>query len=128
MITIPSDFPIKSKVLAHGEVDGIPWVAARAPIYDAVNGYCRLPDGHPWLDLDTEKIETTVPWGEITYSQGNWVGFDTLHGGQYWPAMDEWRQRPLEGDTFMTDDMVIGWAERLAAAAAAALAEGGEES
>lgn len=126
MSTIPSDFPIKSTVLAHGEVDGIPWVAARAPIYEAVNGYCRLPDGHPWLSRDVERIATTVPWGEITYGTGNWIGFDTLHAGQRWPAMTDFGLPIFEGDTLMTEDMVFGWAERLAGDAAAALAGGGE--
>lgn len=124
MTTIPNDFKINTDVLAHGEVDGIIWVAARAPIYGAVNGYCRVPDNHPWLNIaEGWDIETTVPWGEITYRDGNWVGFDTLHAGQYWPGQSEspFNIGPFEGDTLMTEGMVIGWAERLAGDAAEAL-------
>lgn len=129
MSTIPKDFPLKGAVLAHGEVDGITWVAARAPIYGAVNGYCRVPENHPWLNIAEEwDIETSVPWGEITYRDGNWVGFDTLHAGQHWPGQSEspFNIGPLEGDLLMTEATVIGWAKRLASDAAAALADGGE--
>jgi len=114
MSQIPEDFPIKTEIVASGEHEGYPWVAARAPIYGAVNGYVRLPDGHPWLDIDPlYMIENSIPWGEITFGKGNWIGFDSLHFGQYWPSEDRFN-RMYDGDTLMTEEMVVGWASRLA--------------
>jgi hypothetical protein len=110
MSSIPEDFPINTEVLANGEHEGFPWVAARAPLYGAVNGYVRLPDNHPWLHTE-EYIENSIPWGELTYNRGNWIGFDSLHSGQHWP---EQTYGPFDGDTIMTEEMVIGWAEQLA--------------
>lgn len=109
--TIPEDFDILAPHVASGEIEGIPWVAARAPLYGAVNGYVRLPSGHPWLEM--EYIENSVPWGEITYTSGNWIGFDSLHSGQYWPS-DEPFNRRWDHDTVMTEEMVIGWTKQLA--------------
>jgi len=110
-MSIPDDFPIRTEVLAHGDVHGIPWVAARAPLYGAVNGYCKLPDHHPWLDGDLYAAENNVPWGELTYGRGNWVGVDTLHAGQWWPGEKSTR---YPGDELMTEEMAIAWAELLA--------------
>ncbi|UEJ82669.1 hypothetical protein Bra3105_17865 [Brachybacterium halotolerans subsp. kimchii] len=120
MSTNLTDFPLKSKIVASGEVDGITWVAASAPIYDAVNGYVRLPEAHPWLAArDLSDIDTSVPWGEITYGRGNWIGFDTLHAGQYWPGQP---YGPSEGALHMTPETVISWVERLAREAAEVIA------
>ena len=111
-MTIPDDFPITTEVIDHGEVHGIPWVTARAPFYGAANGYIRVPDNHPWLHVEyMYDIENTVPWGEITYGKGNWLGFDSMHSGQYWP--DD-RYGPYPGDELMTDAKVIGWTKQLA--------------
>lgn len=124
-MTAYSDFPIAGAVVADGEHDGIIWVAARAPIYDAVNGYVRLPDGHPWLDTnDLWKIENSVPWGEVTFGRGNWRGFDTTHYGQYWPSMSE---PPLNlphdpGALLMSEDLAIEWTQQFARDAAKAKA------
>ena len=113
-MNIPEDFPLRSAPVASGEVEGIPWVAARAPLYGAVNGYIRLPDAHPWLAVENGyEIENSVPWGEITYMEGNWIGFDSLHAGQYWPSADRFNKR-WDGDTLMTEEMVIGWTKQLA--------------
>ena len=109
--TIPEDFEINTPHVASGEVEGIPWVAARAPLFGAVNGYVRLPDGHPWLGM--EYIENSVPWGEITYTSGNWIGFDSLHSGQHWPTGEPFNRRHTH-DTVMTEEMVIGWTKQLA--------------
>lgn len=103
------DFPIKTDRVAEGEFKGIRWIAARAPLYNAVNGYIRLPDGHPWFEI--EYIENGIPWGEITFGRGNWIGFDSLHSGQYWPDS---RYGPMAHDTLMTDGMVIEWTKQLA--------------
>jgi len=43
------------------------------------NGYIELPDGHPWLDYETEMHIPADVHGGITYRDGNTVGFDTNH-------------------------------------------------
>lgn len=123
-MTVPEDFPINTDQVASGDYKGFPWVAARAPLYGAVNGYVRLPDGHPWLAVEENYyIENSIPWGEITFKQGNWIGFDTLHSGQHWPSEDIHNRR-WDHDTVMTEAMVIGWAEQLAQEAHAFAANG----
>lgn len=60
----------------------IDWCIVRAPMHDAINGYVRLPEGHPWLDLDLTQDDTGAGprvHGGVTYQAGRWVGFDTLH-------------------------------------------------
>jgi len=115
MSSIPEDFPIRTAVIESGELNGFPWVAARAPIYGAVNGYVRLPDAHPWLSVENGyEIENSIPWGEITYMAGNWIGFDSLHSGQYWPGEAEFKNRMFDTDTLMSPEMVIGWTKQLA--------------
>lgn len=108
-VTVPEDFPITTEVISSASYKGIPCITAAAPIYNAANGYIRLPDGHPWLEV--EYIENSVPWGEITYMRGNWIGFDSLHSGQYWPGQSRSR---FTDDTLMTHEMVIGWVLDLA--------------
>jgi hypothetical protein len=119
------DFPFdKEQIIESGTIGDIDWVAYPAPLYGAVNGYVRLPDGHPWLDQEKFPndwdIPTEVPWGEITYRNKGWIGFDSLHHGQVWPDSPH-----AYGDTpNMCEQDVIDWAEQLAGeAAVAALGE-----
>lgn len=110
-----NDFSISTNRRADGvsyDDNGVyGWVAADAPLYGAVNGYVRLPDGHPWLAVEYGyQIPNDVPWGEITYSKGNWIGFDSMHSGQYWPGQS---YGPFEGDTHMDAEMVIEWTKQL---------------
>lgn len=109
------DFSLRSTKRADGVVhdeNGVyGWVAADAPSYGAVNGYVRLPDGHPWLAVENGyDIPNNVPWGEITYQNGNWIGFDSMHSGQYWPGQS---YGPYYGDTHMDAEMVIEWTKQL---------------
>lgn len=115
----PKDFPFRDVLLTAGEYQGIFWATSGAPLYGAANGYVRLPDGHPWLDPEAD-VDTHVPFGEITYREGNWIGFDTLHAWQYWPGMPEWMSMgtPNMPVTHMTRPMVTAWAELLAIEAA----------
>lgn len=108
-VEVPEDFPIKTEVKSSATYKGIPCVTALAPINGASNGYIRLPSGHPWLEVD--YIENSVPWGEITFKRGNWIGFDTMHSGQYWPGSPYSR---YADDCVMDHDMVTDWALDLA--------------
>jgi len=73
--------PIRSGIEA-----GIEWAIVRAPLYGAINGYAKLPEGHQWLGKDYDDIDVDVHGG-LTYSNGTWIGFDTLHAGDYWPGV-----------------------------------------
>lgn len=119
-MTRPKNFPLKSEIVAQGVEDGYEWVAARAPLYGAVNGYVRVERNHPWHDYeDLWDIPNNVPWGEITYGQNNWFGFDTLHFGQRWPGSPDYGDEVL-----MTEEKVIDWCKQLARDAAAAITNG----
>ena len=85
MNTIDKPAPQMS-VVDHGVEDGIAWVTCRAPLWGAINGYVRVPDDHPWhgLDYDAEGMDPAVNGG-LTFAKGDWIGFDTLHAGDWWP-------------------------------------------
>ena len=66
----------------------------------ALNGYVRLPDGHPWRDCRTtaetherladlaSDMSRLLVGGatEVTYGpdDGGWIGFDTLGVSDHW--------------------------------------------
>ena len=115
------DFPLRNKIMDSGIEDGITWVTAEAPRWGAVNGYVRIEGPHPWKDVEeTYDIDTTVPFGSITFRECDWFGFDTLHTGQSWP------DSPLKypDDTQMTSELVTEWAKQLARDAASAARAG----
>ena len=105
----------KKKTRASGIEQGIEWATVNAPMWGAVNGYARIPEGHPWRGLGYSKIDVEVPGG-LTYGDGEWVGFDTLHAGDVWPGMNH--HVGLFGredyDIQWTPDMVAGEARALA--------------
>lgn len=113
----------KAEVVAQGEVDGIEWLALRAPCYGAVNGYVRVPDGHPWYALNDGGygMDMGVPFGECTWQGGNWFGFDTLHSGQHWPGQPG---MPEPYETWMSESLAIEWTEQAARNAANAITSG----
>lgn len=111
--------PPRMTVVDHGTVDGIRWATCRAPIYGAVNGYAQIPEDHPWFGLKDSWEEDTVfdgldmPGG-MTYGPAadGWIGFDTLHLGDYWPgAPEHW-----------TKTARVVWTPAMVAEEAAALA------
>lgn len=53
-------------------------------VYEHVNGYVKLPDGHPWLVVEDEWDIPASVHGGITYRDGDWIGFDTAHGNDIW--------------------------------------------
>lgn len=107
-------------VISSGVEDGVHWFTAYAPMWGAVNGYAHLPEGHPWRGLDyaeiphadeDEGVEGVSVNGGLTYASGEWVGFDTLHFGDYWPEAPG-SFRP--GDTQWTPGLVADEARSLA--------------
>ncbi|SLF32685.1 Uncharacterised protein [Mycobacteroides abscessus subsp. bolletii] len=117
-------FPTRKSPIETGQVDGIEWATVEAPLYGAVNGYVRVPEGHPWFGLDYEAIDVEVHGG-LTYGAvgiaGHWIGFDTLHGGDIWPGNPGYQPR-APFDVNWDADMVARETKKLAAAVAA---EGG---
>jgi len=102
--------------LVSGVEDGIEWAVCRAPLYGAVNGYVRIPDGHPWSGLDYDAIDVRVHGG-LTFARDGWIGFDTLHAGDYWPGMPDWvRNGGLEWDQAMVEEEAKSLARQVAAA------------
>lgn len=82
-----------AKVLDRGVEEGIEWVITKAPLYGAINGYVKIPFGHPWRHRDYEtlnehvEVHGSLTFGSASFAEGhNWVGFDTLHAGDYWPG------------------------------------------
>lgn len=114
-----------TKNIRHrGTEDGITWLTADAPIFGAVNGYVKLPAGHPWRDMDLQMGEVDVPvHGGITYGpdESGWIGFDTLHSGDYWPDMPD--VLGVGRDKTWTLELVAAEAQQLARHAAAVVLE-----
>lgn len=70
-----------------------------------VNGYVKLPEGHPWANRDLFENDWDLPadvHGGITYRHDEWIGFDTAHGADFWPQfgnpLNDWK-RNVYGDT-----------------------------
>lgn len=126
-MSIPADFPWPHEgIVGHGTHAGIPWVARRVPggewMGNPVNGYIKIPEGHPW-SLTDDYVDTGVPWGEITYRSGasGWIGFDTGHDGQWWPGSEIRRAKWFGGlGMEMSEELVIAWTQLFAANAALA--------
>lgn len=100
-------------VIDRGVVDGIVWVTCKAPMWGAVNGYVRVPDDHPWhgLHYDDEAVDVQVNGG-LTFANADWIGFDTLHAGDWWPGQD----------LHFHDDWCTHWTEEMVAEEARSLA------
>lgn len=107
--------PNRMTAIDGGVEDGIEWATVRAPLWGAVNGYVRVPEGHPWHGLDYDDIDVEVHGG-LTYSDGEWIGFDTLHGWDIWPGTPI---RP-QGGIEWSDAKVVVEARSLASKVAAA--------
>ena len=90
--------------LDGGIEEGVVWATVEAPIYGAVNGYVKLPEGHPWAGLCTLVLDVDVNGG-ITYDMDGWIGFNTLHSGDYWPGCP----------VFVAESASIHWTAELVA-------------
>lgn len=113
---------VMDRAIVHGVEDGIEWATRPAPLYGAVNGYVRLPDGHPWRELNDIQFDDQPDVdvnGGITYGVDDegWIGFDTPHAGDYWPGM---YYGPSDEDTWWTPEMVVKEARKFARQVAAA--------
>lgn len=111
--------PPKMSALDGGRHHGIDWCVCRAPIWGAVNGYVRIPEDHPWGGMGYDEIHESDPHlevnGGLTFARDGWIGFDTLHAGDYWPG--ERSHFCSAGDcycTHWTQDMVADETKRLA--------------
>ena len=88
---------IRGSLVASGTHRGVEWHTHKSHFY-GVNGYMRIPEGHPWRDLAYEEINRLVSesdkerfdggaW-ELTYhADVGWIGFDTQHAWDSWPGM-----------------------------------------
>lgn len=104
----------RMQVVDHGVEQGISWVTCRAPLYGAVNGYVKIPEGHHWHGLDYDSFGVDVHGG-LTYGGGpsGWVGFDCLHSGDVWPEGPSWdRGKPWSKN--WTAELVAEETRRLA--------------
>lgn len=116
--------PPKMTPIRAWEAHGLRCALVRAPLHGAINGYVRIP-GFPYRLAAEVQVH-----GGVTYDGGDWLGFDTLHSGDWWPQMAEFRSTRHAGDRTWTEDEVAAETERMAEsivrlAAAAFLPVGG---
>lgn len=86
----------------------------KAPLYAAINGYVQVPS------ISYEQAQQVEVHGGVTYgpNEDGWIGFDTLHSGDYWP---ESRDKPRDYDRTWSEDEVAAECERFAASAKAVM-------
>lgn len=99
------DFPwaMRHPPLRAWEAHGVLCAIGINPCRPALNGYARLPQGHPWAGLtyDEGHLQAVPVHGGLTYGtdEYGWVGFDTGHLG------DRWERAELE--TLEVDDRIM---------------------
>lgn len=117
MPTTATDRPSAKMTLVDGGVeDGIRWATCEAPLYNAVNGYVKIPEDHPWHGKDYDDIDVEVHGG-LTFASYGWIGFDCLHCGDYWPGQRRFRESDTEWDAAMVAEETRALARKVAAAA-----------
>lgn len=106
-----------------GVLDGFDCRAERMNVdyLGCINGYIRIPEGHPWYGLGYDECDKLDPdvHGGITYNQeglstpsgnlpGWWLGFDTAHAGDLIPAQpaDGSPDMSFQGDVYRDMDFV----------------------
>lgn len=79
--------------------------------FGGCNGYVQLPVKHPKEWANGDKIPVTAHGG-ITYGPdaGRWIGFDTLHLGDYWGGDRRGKAHPSLLDE-RGEDNSIEWNE-----------------
>lgn len=112
-------------LLEQGSVRGIAWAVCEHPTLKSLNGYVRVPPGHPWRGRHYDEIRADVPGG-LTFSDGEWFGFDIMHAGNLWPGMPPalmTREHRLEDALQGYGDVPVVWAMPDIIALAMGLAE-----
>lgn len=77
------------------EAHGLKCVLKQHPYHPHMNGYVELPEGHPFRDLEDYELDNKVHvHGGVTFtgylnedSDRYYIGFDTMHAGDYWPSL-----------------------------------------
>lgn len=111
-----------AKALERGTENGVEWATLNAPLWGAVNGYVKLPDGHPWRDIEDIQFSSDINvHGGVTYGMdaNGWIGFDTLHSGDSWPE-NPYNFAVPGHEIHWTPEMVAAEARRFARLAAEA--------
>ncbi|MBW4032999.1 MAG: hypothetical protein HIU88_10085 [Acidobacteria bacterium] len=93
-----------AEALEAGTEAGVEWKVLLSPLGNCINGYARIPAGHPWAGIrDYDDIPVAVPGG-LTFgpepernlfgrvypardSEG-WIGFDTAHAFDWWSPLE----------------------------------------
>lgn len=85
--SLPKPFPT-AKVIETGTEAEIEWVICRAPLYGAINGYVRVPEDSGITEeiLNDISVHGGITYGTDLGAEGGWIGFDTLHAGDWWPG------------------------------------------
>lgn len=128
-------WPFEWEPIQMGIENGIVWAITPGRI-GGINGYVLIPaEGHPWstgvpIITDDSGYEESAAdclevHGGITYGGHPWIGFDTLHAFDMWPAEYDpgavCRPSGSDLDRYWTIDGVIeeakGLARQLAAVA-----------
>ena len=93
---------------------GFECITRLAGIYDAVNGYVRIPETHPDYGKSYDSISAAVHGG-LTYSdECGWYGFDTLHAGDFWPGMDVYPDGIIRNFRYYSNQPnTINWTQEL---------------
>ncbi|MDR6117246.1 hypothetical protein QE370_000430 [Aeromicrobium sp. SORGH_AS981] len=117
--------PVSMTAIAGGTEDGITWATVNAPMFGAVNGYVKIPTGNVLAGLSYSEVQDRLDLDdllggarELTFGSDQWIGFDTLHSGDYWPeAPDHWRTDwSLDWTAELVADQTRALARKVAAA------------
>jgi len=76
-------------VYACGDAGGMRWAICRSGFPWAVNGYVRLPKGHPLFGMEYGDMPPIPVHDGITYGcdHDGWIGFATARPTDVWPRM-----------------------------------------
>ncbi len=82
-----TEWPSHAALQRWTSPDGYECIAMTNPM-QTINGYVRIPHGHPACDPDVQVSHCVH--GGITFrlssKRGVWLGFDTLHAGDFMPS------------------------------------------
>ena len=106
---------LENRFVASGEFNGYRWGVVVHHVLGSENGYVRLPDGHVWSRLTYDEINDIMedlPHGGWTFKEGQWLGFDTAHYGDYWEGGSPLYQEFFNGDplyrkVWTSDDLIL---------------------